>query len=98
MAASRHPIAPPRRTLRSTATSAAAIFAGTAGSWIDLTYAFSDSTTYWPTATRGFQHEELAFGKTEGGWFYSSYRYSGAEHGGTHLDAPIHFAEGQVGE
>ncbi len=32
---------------------------------------------------------------TDGGWFYASYRYSGAEHGGTHLDAPIHFAAGR---
>ena len=32
---------------------------------------------------------------TEGGWFYSSYAFATAEHGGTHLDAPIHFAEGR---
>jgi kynurenine formamidase len=31
---------------------------------------------------------------TEGGWFYSSYSVCTPEHGGTHLDAPIHFAEG----
>lgn len=77
----------------------ASVFDGTAGAWIDLTHAFSDSTIYWPTDTLGFVHEKLAYGRTDGGWFYASYRYSAAEHGGTHLDAPIHFAEGgQTGD
>ncbi|HUP20456.1 MAG TPA: cyclase family protein, partial [Gemmatimonadota bacterium] len=58
-------------------------------------HAFSEESVYWPTDTVGFVHEELAYGRTQGGWFYSSYRYGGAEHGGTHLDAPIHFAEGR---
>jgi kynurenine formamidase len=31
---------------------------------------------------------------TPGGWFYSSNRFCTPEHGGTHIDAPIHFAEG----
>ncbi len=73
----------------------AAVFNGTGGTWVDLTHSFSERSVYWPTDTLGFQLEELAFGPTEGGWFYSSYRYSAAEHGGTHLDAPIHFAEGR---
>ena len=72
----------------------ASVFDGSAGTWIDLTYPFSESTIYWPTDTLGFVHEKLAYGRTEGGWFYSAYRYSAAEHGGTHLDAPIHFGEG----
>jgi kynurenine formamidase len=72
----------------------AAVFNGTGGRWVDLTHSFSESTIYWPTDTAGFQLEELAYGPTEGGWFYSSYSLSSAEHGGTHLDAPIHFAEG----
>ena len=70
------------------------VFDGTGGRWVDLTHAFSESTIYWPTDTAGFQLEELAFGPTQGGWFYASYRFASAEHGGTHLDAPIHFAEG----
>lgn len=74
----------------------AAVFDGRAGRWVDLTHAFSESTIYWPTDTAGFQLEELAFGPTEGGWFYASYAFSSAEHGGTHLDAPIHFAEGRL--
>ena len=72
-----------------------AIFDGTGGQWVDLTHVFAESTIYWPTDTAGFQLEELAFGPTEGSWFYASYRFASAEHGGTHLDAPIHFAEGQ---
>ena len=73
----------------------AAVFDGRAGSWIDLTHSFDEASIYWPTDTVGFVLEELAYGPTDGGWFYSSYEYSGAEHGGTHLDAPIHFAEGR---
>lgn len=72
----------------------ASVFDGTRGNWVDLTHAFSERTIFWPTDTLGFRHEQLAFGPTPGGWFYSAYRYSAAEHGGTHLDAPIHFAEG----
>ena len=76
-------------------TPVSAVFDGTAGTWIDLTHAFSEESIYWPTDTLGFRHEQLSFGPTPGGWFYASYRYSAAEHGGTHLDAPIHFAEGR---
>ncbi|MGE0158806.1 MAG: cyclase family protein [Gemmatimonadales bacterium] len=74
----------------------AAVFDGTAGRWIDLTHAFSASTIYWPTDTAGFRLQELAYGPTPGGWFYASYAFSSAEHGGTHLDAPVHFAEGRL--
>lgn len=74
----------------------AAVFDGTAGRWVDLTHAFDSSTIYWPTDTAGFELTELAFGPTEGGWFYASYALATAEHGGTHLDAPIHFAEGRL--
>lgn len=72
----------------------ASVFGGGTGKWVDLTHAFSPRSIYWPTDTLGFQLEKLAHGHTPGGWFYSSYRYAAAEHGGTHLDAPIHFAEG----
>jgi kynurenine formamidase len=77
------------------ATDIASVFDGSSGSWVDLTHSFSEASVYWPTDTAGFTHEELAYGPTDGGWFYASYRYSAAEHGGTHLDAPIHFAEGR---
>lgn len=59
---------------------------------VDLTHAFNQKTLYWPTATSGFRLDQLAYGATPGGWFYSSYAYAAPEHGGTHLDAPIHFA------
>jgi kynurenine formamidase len=74
----------------------AAVFDGSGGRWVDLTHAFDTTTVYWPTDTAGFQIEQLAYGPTEGGWFYASYAFSSAEHGGTHLDAPIHFAEGRL--
>jgi kynurenine formamidase len=71
------------------------VFDGTAGEWVDLTHSYGPSTIYWPTDTVGFQLAELAYGETEAGYFYSSYAFATAEHGGTHLDAPIHFAEGR---
>lgn len=72
----------------------AAAFDGSSGTWVDLTHSFSPNAIYWPTDTLGFRLEELNYGPTEGGWFYAANRFSSAEHGGTHLDAPIHFAEG----
>ena len=63
-------------------------------SLVDLSHAFGDETVYWPTDTAGFALEQLAFGETEGGYFYSAYALATAEHGGTHIDAPIHFLEG----
>ena len=62
---------------------------------VDLTHSFNAQTIYWPTSTRTFEHPQQSFGKTPGGWFYSSYELSTPEHGGTHLDAPVHFAEGR---
>jgi kynurenine formamidase len=60
---------------------------------VDLTYTFDAHTLYWPNSPGGFELKKLAFGPTAGGYFYSSYAYSAPEHGGTHLDAPIHFNE-----
>lgn len=62
---------------------------------VDLTHAFNANTIYWPTSTKTFEHAQQSFGPTPGGWFYSSYELSTPEHGGTHLDAPIHFGEGK---
>ena len=62
------------------------------GKIVDLTYAFNEQTIYWPTA-KSFVHEKAAWGMTAAGYWYSSANYSASEHGGTHLDAPIHFAE-----
>jgi len=60
---------------------------------IDLSYAFDQGTVYWPN-NESFQHQQVAFGRTPAGYWYSSYTFAASEHGGTHLDAPIHFAEG----
>jgi len=62
---------------------------------VDLTHTFDASTIYWPTDTQGFQIETVSQGMTGGGYYYEAHRFSTAEHGGTHLDAPIHFAEGK---
>ncbi len=61
---------------------------------LDLTYAFDETTIYWPTA-KPFQLEIVAEGKTEAGYWYAANNICLAEHGGTHMDAPIHFAEGK---
>jgi kynurenine formamidase len=66
-------------------------FAG--GEWVDLTHDFSSNTLYWPTA-QGFALEVEFKGLAPQGYFYAANRYRASEHGGTHLDAPIHFAEG----
>lgn len=62
---------------------------------VDLTHAFDEQTIYWPTSPAGFRFDRLSHGATPGGWFYSAGAVSSPEHGGTHLDAPIHFAEGR---
>ncbi len=64
----------------------------TGGRWIDLTHTFGEDTIYWPTA-QGFKLEPEFHGLQPGGYFYASNRYRASEHGGTHIDAPIHFAE-----
>ncbi len=60
---------------------------------VDLSHSFNRRTIYWPTATK-FRLTEVADGQTEGGWHYSANDFQAAEHGGTHLDSPIHFSAG----
>lgn len=64
------------------------------GTWIDLSYDFSAETPYWPTS-EPFRLNTDFEGITPGGYYYSAYSFCAAEHGGTHLDAPVHFAEGK---
>lgn len=64
--------------------------------WIDLTHPFSENTLYWPNNPKGFTWDTLFEGITEKGFYYSSFGLYAPEHGGTHLDAPIHFAEGKM--
>ncbi len=61
---------------------------------VDLTHAFNAKTIYWPTAKR-FKLTQVAHGETEAGFFYAANNYEAAEHGGTHVDSPIHFARGR---
>ena len=58
---------------------------------VDLSHAYSASTLYWPTSPSSFQLTPLHVGPTPGGFFYSAYTFATPEHGGTHLDAPVHF-------
>jgi kynurenine formamidase len=64
--------------------------------WIDLSYSYDSNTLYWPNNIKKFEHSTEAEGKTAAGYFYSSYSICTPEHGGTHLDAPIHFAENKL--
>ena len=64
------------------------------GRIVDLTHPFDEKTVYWPTA-EPFKLETDFEGMTDKGYYYSAYRYSAAEHGGTHLDSPVHFAKGR---
>jgi kynurenine formamidase len=67
---------------------AAPLFSLPAGTVVDLSHPYDASTVYWPTAD-GFELEVDFAG------YYTANTFSTAEHGGTHIDAPIHFAEGR---
>lgn len=62
--------------------------------WVDLTHDFSTETVYWPTA-QPFRLDTVSAQRTPAGFYYAANNFSAAEHGGTHLDAPVHFSEGQ---
>ena len=64
------------------------------GSVVDLSHDYSDQTIFWPTA-EGFKLDKVADGMTPQGYYYAANTFATAEHGGTHLDAPVHFAEGR---
>jgi len=63
---------------------------------VDLTYAFDEHTLYWPNAPSSFELQQLAYGQTKAGYFYAANAFCTPEHGGTHMDAPIHFAKGKM--
>ena len=58
---------------------------------VDLSHAYSSTTLYWPTSPSAFQLTPIHVGMTPAGFFYSAYTFATPEHGGTHLDAPVHF-------
>jgi kynurenine formamidase len=62
---------------------------------VDLTHTYDDKALYWPGSPSAFELKRLHHGPTPGGYFYSANSVCTPEHGGTHLDAPIHFAEGR---
>lgn len=63
------------------------------GEWIDLTHELSGDAVFWPTAAPFSMSTDFE-GVTDKGYFYSAYSFTTAEHGGTHIDAPVHFAQG----
>ena len=60
---------------------------------LDMTYPLDEAAIFWPTA-KPFSLTKVFWGVTEGGWWYASNEFSASEHGGTHADAPVHFAAG----
>jgi kynurenine formamidase len=63
------------------------------GELVDLSHAYDAQTIFWPTADR-FRLEKTFDGVTPEGFYYAANNLFTAEHGGTHLDAPVHFARG----
>ncbi len=61
------------------------------GKILDMTYPFGSASIYWPTG-KPFTSKVIFRGITKQGRWYASNDYSANEHGGTHVDAPIHFA------
>ena len=66
-----------------------------AGEIVDLSHTYDSQAIYWPTA-EGFQLRRDADGVTPAGYYYASNSFFTSEHGGTHIDAPVHFAEGHL--
>jgi kynurenine formamidase len=62
--------------------------------YVDLTHELSSDSIFWPTGET-FRLDKVADGVTDKGYYYASNNYSGNEHGGTHIDAPLHFAKGR---
>jgi len=60
------------------------------GQFVDLSHSYSAETIYWPTE-EGFKFEREFDGLTEKGYYYAANKFCSAEHGGTHIDAPVHF-------
>jgi kynurenine formamidase len=62
--------------------------------YVDLSHDLSSQAIFWPTGET-FRLDTVAAGVTDKGYYYASNNYSGNEHGGTHIDAPVHFAQGR---
>ena len=63
------------------------------GELVDLSHVYDDTTIFWPTAER-FRLDKVADGVTPAGYYYAANNFATSEHGGTHLDSLVHFAQG----
>ncbi|MCE7977662.1 MAG: cyclase family protein [Nitrospira sp. NTP1] len=63
---------------------------------LDLTYPFDDTTQVWPS-NPPFHRDSTQRGGTATEAWYATGQVALSEHAGTHMDAPIHFAQGQAG-
>jgi kynurenine formamidase len=63
------------------------------GALVDLSHAYDAQAIFWPTAAP-FRLSKVHDGMTPGGYYYAANDFATSEHGGTHVDAPIHFAQG----
>jgi kynurenine formamidase len=70
----------------------APIFPG--GTLVDLSHAYDAQAIFWPTA-EPFRLHKVADGVTPAGYYYAANDFATSEHGGTHIDSPIHFAQGR---
>jgi kynurenine formamidase len=64
-----------------------------AGDIVDLSHAYDAKAIFWPTAET-FRLDKVADGVTPDGYYYAANNFFTSEHGGTHIDAPLHFAAG----
>ena len=64
------------------------------GEIVDLSHAYDRSTIFWPTSDT-FRLEKVSEGMTPAGYYYAANNFFTAEHGGTHIDSPVHFAQGR---
>ena len=64
------------------------------GELVDLSHSYASDAIFWPTAET-FRLEKVADGVTAAGYYYASNNFFTSEHGGTHMDAPMHFARGR---
>jgi kynurenine formamidase len=82
--------APPSPSATAPAATAAPFPGGTL---VDLSHTYDRTTVFWPTADT-FRLDVVADGDTPAGYYYAANNFFSSEHGGTHLDAPVHFARG----
>ncbi|XP_026759541.1 isatin hydrolase-like [Galleria mellonella] len=60
--------------------------------FIDLTHPFDNQTVYWPNAQVFRFTKQIGDYDATGSW-YAANDFTAGEHGGTHIDAPYHFAK-----